>query len=133
PQAMAKSPPKAPKGPKRKDPARPTRAKASRPEAPPMPDALADLLNPGIARGAAGPGSGTGDPSFQARPQRAGKTEDNAARAQSGLTPPPDNSWDRRREFSAAHTARKSARAKAKEGLGEAPQRDYAASPITGL
>ncbi len=51
---MAK-PPKKPK-----DPAKPTRAKASRPDAPPTPDALADLLNPGIKRGSAGMGSGTG-------------------------------------------------------------------------
>ena len=41
--------PKPPKKPK--DPAKPTRAKASRPDAPPTPDALADLLNPGIKRG----------------------------------------------------------------------------------
>jgi len=104
---MAKSPPKKPK----KDPARATRAKAARPDAPPTPDALADLLNPAIGRGTAGLGSGT------------------------GLTPPPDNSWERRKDFSAAHTARKSSRSpsRTKDGLGEAPQRDYSASPITGL
>jgi len=96
---MAK-PPKKPK-----DPARPTRAKASRPDAPATPDALADLLNPAINKGTAGLGSGT------------------------GLQPPPDNSFDRRADFSAAHKARKSAR----EGFGEAPQRDYSASPISGL
>ena len=54
---MAKSPDK-PKKPK--DPARPTRAKAARPDAPATPDTLAELLNPGIARGTAGLGSGTG-------------------------------------------------------------------------
>jgi excinuclease ABC subunit B len=99
-------PPKKPK----KDPARPTRAKAARPDEPATSDALADLLNPGIARGTAGLGSGT------------------------GLQPPPDNSWDRRRDFSAAHTARKSAKSTTKpRGFQEAEQRSYSASPITGL
>jgi excinuclease ABC subunit B len=97
---MAKSPPKKPK-----DPAKPTRAKAARPDDKPTPDALADLLNPGIGRGTAGLGSGT------------------------GLQPPPDNSWDRRRDFSEAHKARKST----PKEFNEAPQRDYSASPITGL
>ena len=98
--SMAKNPDKP-----KKDPARPTRAKAARPDDKPTPDALANLLNPGIGRGTAGLGSGT------------------------GLQPPPDNSWDRRRDFSEAHKARKSA----SKGFDEAPQRDYAASPITGL
>ncbi len=97
---MAKSPPKKPK-----DPAKPTRAKAARPDDTPTPDALANLLNPGIGRGTAGLGSGT------------------------GLQQPPDNSWDRRRDFSEAHKARKST----PKELNEAPQRDYSASPITGL
>ena len=97
---MAKSPPKKPK-----DPAKPTRAKAARPDDRPTPDALADLLNPGIGRGTAGMGSGT------------------------GLQQPPDNSWDRRRDFSEAHKARKST----PKEFNEAPQRDYSASPITGL
>src|SRR5476651_2584918 len=93
-------PPKKPK-----DPARPTRAKASRPETP-APDAALDaLLNPGIGKGTAGLGSGT------------------------GLQPPPDNSFDRRKDFSAAHRARKSAR----EGFSEAPQTDYTGAPVTGL
>src|ERR1700737_630374 len=82
----------------KKDPARPTRAKASRPELPPIAPALAELLNPGIGQGTAGPGS------------------------QTGLQPPPDNSFDRRADFSAAHRARKSAA----EGMGEAPQAGYA-------
>ena len=90
--AMAKSPDK-PKKPK--DPARPTRAKAARPDAPATPDALADLLNPGINKGTAGLGSGT------------------------GLQPPPDNSWDRAPDFSAAHKARKSARRRASGGAAE--------------
>jgi excinuclease ABC subunit B len=96
---MAK-PPKKPK-----DPARPTRAKAARPVEPATPDALADLLNPAINKGTAGLGSGT------------------------GLQPPPDNSFDRRADFSAAHKARKST----PKGFEEAPQRNYSASPITGL
>jgi excinuclease ABC subunit B len=100
---MAK-PPKKPK-----DPARPTRAKAARPPSPATPDALADLLNPAINKGNAGLGSGTGDTA--------------------NLQPPPDNSFDRRADFSAAHKARKSTT----KGFGEAPQRDYEASPITGL
>jgi excinuclease ABC subunit B len=100
---MAK-PPRRPK-----DPAKPTRAKASRPDDAPTPDALADLLNPAINKGTAGLGSGTGkNPNLQ---------------------PPPDNSFDRRADFSAAHKARKST----PKGFDEAPQRDYAASPITGL
>jgi excinuclease ABC subunit B len=111
---MAKSP-KTPK-----DPARPTRAKASRPDAPKPDDALDALLNPGIARGTAGMGSGTGK----------GST----------LQQPPDNSFDRRADFSASHRARKSA---AKEGpkdlppgpdgFGEMPQSDYVGAPVTGL
>src|SRR5262245_43359192 len=80
----------------KKDPAKPTRAKAARPDLPPIDAALADLLNPAIARGEAGPGS------------------------QTGLKPPPDNSWDRRKDFSDAHRARKSTK-----GLGEAPQQGY--------
>ncbi len=97
---MAK-PPKKPK-----DPARPTRAKASRPDAAPTPDALADLLNPAINKGTAGMGSGTG-----------------------GIQPPSDNSFDRRADFSGSHMARKSAR----EGFSEAPQADYTGAPVTGL
>ncbi len=38
--------------------------RAARPEAPPTPDALADLLNPAINKGTAGMGSGTGLSSF---------------------------------------------------------------------
>ena len=88
--------PKPPKKPK-KDPAKPTRAKAARPEQPAIEPALADLLNPGIGQGTAGPGS------------------------QTGLKPPPDNSFDRRADFAAAHRARKSTA----QGLGEAPQAPY--------
>src|SRR5262249_29903410 len=73
-----------------KDRARPPRARAARPEQPPIEPALADLLNPGIGQGTAGPGS------------------------QTGLKPPPDNSFDRRADFAAAHRARKSTT----QGLG---------------
>ncbi len=104
---MAKTPPKKPK-----DPAKPTRAKAHRPDAPAHDPALDDLLNPGIARGRAGMGSGT------------------------GLQPPPDNSFDRRRDAAEQHTARKST----PEGFKERPQSGYVArapfeggAPISGL
>jgi excinuclease ABC subunit B len=118
---MAKTPddPNAPRRPKhkpardpakhsKKDPARPTRAKAARPEQPPMEPALADLLNPGIGQGTAGPGS------------------------QTGLQPPPDNSFDRRADFSAAHRARKST-AQGAQGLGEAPQTPYRSTRLGEL
>lgn len=91
---MAKLPEK-PK--KTRDYARPTRAKAHRPEAPEADPALDALLNPGIARGTAGMGSGT------------------------GLQPPPDNSFDRRADRRGEHTARKSVT----KGFEEAPQRGY--------
>jgi excinuclease ABC subunit B len=82
-----------------KDPAKPTRAKASRPDLPPIEPALAELLNPGIGQGTAGPGS------------------------QTGLQQPPDNSFDRRADFAAAHRARKSTIG----SFNEAPQSGYAA------
>jgi excinuclease ABC subunit B len=82
----------------KKDPAKPTRAKANRPDAAPIAPALEQLLNPGISQGTAGPGS------------------------QTGLQPPPDNSRDRRADFSAAHTARKST----PRGFNESPQSGYA-------
>jgi excinuclease ABC subunit B len=102
---MAKSPdkPGAPKGKRdpakhsKRDPAKPTRAKAHRPELPPIAPALEQLLNPAIGRGEAGVGS------------------------QTGLKPPPDNSFDRRADFAAAHTARKSTQ----KGFSESPQSGY--------
>jgi len=100
---MAKSPdsPKRAKtaAKKPKDPARETRAKASRPDLKPIEPALADLLNPALTKGTAGVGS------------------------QTGLKPPPDNSRDRRADFAAAHTARRSAQGQ--PGFGEAPQTSY--------
>ncbi|MGH6771100.1 MAG: excinuclease ABC subunit UvrB [Xanthobacteraceae bacterium] len=91
----------------KKDPAKPTRAKAARPETPPTDPALEDLLNPGIGQGTAGVGAQT------AMEPKAERT---------GLKPPPDNSFDRRADFSAAHRARKSTK-----GLEEAPQSSYVA------
>jgi excinuclease ABC subunit B len=44
----------------KKDPAKPTRAKASRPDVPRLDPSLADLLNPAIGQGRAGVGSQTG-------------------------------------------------------------------------
>src|SRR6266480_1048698 len=81
----------------KKDPAKPTRAKAARPDLPPIEPALAKLLNPAIGQGTAGPGS------------------------QTGLQPPPDNSFDRRADFANAHRARRSTQG----GFGEAPQAGY--------
>ena len=80
---MAKSP-RDPAKHSKKDPARPTRSKAHRPDTPPADPALEQLLNPGIGRGTAGMGSGT------------------------GLQPPPDNSFERRADRRGEHTARKS-------------------------
>jgi excinuclease ABC subunit B len=97
PQRSKQKPARDPAKHSKKDPAKPTRAKAARPEQPPIEPALADLLNPGIGQGTAGPGS------------------------QTGLKPPPDNSFDRRADFAAAHRARKSTT----QGLGEAPQAPY--------
>jgi len=101
---MAKSPDKPtgtrdPARSSKKDPAKPTRAKASREQLEPIGPALAELLNPGLNKGTAGVG------------------------AQTGLKPPPDNSRDRRADNANAHLARTSTR----EGFGEAPQGDYVA------
>jgi excinuclease ABC subunit B len=94
---------------KAKDPAKPTRAKAAREALSPIAPALAELLNPGIGRGTAGVGSQTG-----LKP---------AAPESTKLKPPPDNSFDRRADFAAAHTARSST----PQGLAEAPQTGYVA------
>ena len=108
---MAKSPKNPPRDPakhSKKDPARPTRAKAARGRIRRRSNpALADLLNPAIGKGTAGVGAQTG---------RDQKPET------SGLKPPPDNSFDRRADFSAAHRARKSTK-----GFDEAPQSGYVA------
>src|SRR5690348_1623664 len=100
---MAKSSePRHPSRPSKKDPAKPTRAKAHRPDAPPTDPALAKLLNPAIGQGTAGIGSGT------------------------GLKPPPDNSFERRADRRGEHTARKSVG----QGFEEAPQRGYVAREL---
>src|SRR6201995_2459236 len=91
------------------------KSKAHRPDVQPIGPALADLLNPAIAKGEAGIGSGT------------------------GLQPPPDNSWDRRAGGEgAAHRGRKSTRGTSEDvakrdasgpenrGLSEAPQSEFA-------
>jgi excinuclease ABC subunit B len=103
--AMAKRPGRDPAKHSKKDPARPTRAKASRPDVPVLDPQLADLLNPGIGQGTAGLGS------------------------QTGLKPPPDNSWDRRADFANAHRARKSTQ----QAFGERPQADFAAGGAADL
>src|SRR6202023_262907 len=66
---------------------------------------LAELLTPGIGQGTSGPGS------------------------QTGLQPPPDNSFDRRADFAAAHRARKSTAA----GFNETPQSGYVAKGVQPL
>jgi len=104
---------KKPKGQKLKDPARPTRAKASRDALAPIAPALADLLNPAINHGEAGVGSQTG-----------------RGPSPSGLQPPADNSRDRRADFAAAHRAR----ASTPDGLKERPQAGYVGkSPLHDL
>src|SRR5580704_10348789 len=101
---MAKRPDRDPAKHSKKDPAKPTRAKAARPDVPALDPALAEILNPAIGQGTAGLGS------------------------QTGLKPPPDNSWDRRADFANAHKARKSTQGKSVEqGFGERPQTGYVA------
>ncbi len=95
----------------KKDPAKPTRAKASRPDLAVLDPSLAELLNPAIGQGRAGLGAQTGSPS----PQEEGEAQ------ASKLAPPPDNSWDRRSDFSNAHKARKSTQ----QGFNERPQSGY--------
>jgi len=101
---MAKRPDRDPAKHSKKDPAKPTRAKAARPDVPALDPSLAELLNPAIGEGRAGMGS------------------------QTGLQQPPDNSFDRRADFSAAHRARKST-----QGLDERPQSGYGAKGPTGI
>src|SRR3954468_13969825 len=93
----------------KKDPAKPTRAKAAREQLRPIAPALEQLLNPGIAKGTAGPGSQTG--------------LSQTGMSQTGLQPPPGNSFDRRADFANAHKARMST----PSGFTEAPQKGYVA------
>jgi excinuclease ABC subunit B len=126
---------KSPDSKKSKDPARPTRSKAAREPLAPIAPHLEKLLNPGIAAGTAGLGSGTGlsarteppSPGAARRPLPAGErlTTENP---QTGLQPPPSNSKERRADFSAAHTARKSVTESSDQkptGFSEAPQATY--------
>jgi excinuclease ABC subunit B len=106
----------------KKDPAKPTRAKANRPDSRPTDPALEQLLNPGIRQGTAGIGSQTG------HTRRPGDAGSSGVQPPSGLQPPPDNSWDRRADFSRAHTARHST----KQGFGEAPQAGFVAKVSPG-
>ncbi|HEY1982524.1 MAG TPA: excinuclease ABC subunit UvrB [Xanthobacteraceae bacterium] len=133
---MAKRPtPRDPAKHSKKDPAKPTRAKASRPEMPALDPSLAEILNPAIGQGRAGLGAQTGIEKAPSplvgeggvtsthvtpfptptppSPQGGGRT--------TGLKPPPDNSWDRRADFAQAHRAR----ASVAQGFGEAPQQGY--------
>jgi excinuclease ABC subunit B len=112
-------PPETPKDKPRKAPARPTRAKAAREKLAPVAPALAELLNPGIARGTAGVGSQTGLSPTPSQPFGGAA----APAPKSGLRPPPDNSFERRADFARAHQAR----ASTPPGLGEAPQSGYVA------
>ena len=103
---MAKSRRAIPAKHSKKDPAKPTRAKAARPDAPAL-DRFAwrtCSIRPS-ARAAPG-GAQTGSP---------------ASPRNTGLKPPPDNSWDRRADFANAHRAR----ASVARGFGEAPQQGY--------
>jgi excinuclease ABC subunit B len=124
--AMAKPPSRPAKA--KKDPAKPTRAKAARPDLPPIEPALAELLNPGIGRGTAGVGSQTGldparkDTPLPDPPPQVGREQKDAP-PPTRLQPPADNSRERRSDFAAAHTARKSA-----AGFDEAPQSAYRAT-----
>src|SRR5437016_5172770 len=135
---------KSPDSKKPKDPARPTRAKAHRPELPPIAPALAQLLNPGIEKGTAGVGSQTGlTPSAKKTgntpPAGSGLSSGAGAptaplpspnlQTPAGLQPPPDNSFDRRADFANAHRARRSTQA----GFREAPQAGYVAKGPTEL
>ena len=143
--AMAK-PPDKPKKPR--DYARPTRSKAHRPDSAPTDPALERLLNPGIEKGTAGMGSGTGlqqpttsfrgaseasDPEIQKRTPVSQLDSRPAPSARPGMTvkpglqPPPDNSFERRADRRNEHTARKSTTQTAAQGFDEAPQRGYVA------
>ncbi|HSZ66187.1 MAG TPA: excinuclease ABC subunit UvrB [Xanthobacteraceae bacterium] len=114
---MAKRPePRHPAKHSKKDPAKQTRAKAARPETPVLDPSLAELLNPAIGQGRAGVGSQTG-------------IDEEKRGERSSLQQPPDNSFDRRRDFSNAHKARKSTQ----HGFNERPQSGYAAKGPTDI
>ena len=143
----------------KKDPAKPTRAKASRPDVPALDPSLADILNPAIGKGRAGLGAQTGikarqhnvpDPSpLVGEGREGGGAEKSSAPTlhrttptpnpspqgggeSGGIKPPPDNSWDRRADFANAHRARKSTQGKA-QGFDERQQSGYAAKGPTDV
>ncbi|HEY0567222.1 MAG TPA: excinuclease ABC subunit UvrB [Xanthobacteraceae bacterium] len=103
---------------KPKDPARPTRAKASRESVKPLGPALAELLNPGIRKGTAGVGAQTGGEQAATQPAQG---EHAGSAPQTGIQPPPDNSFVRRADFANAHKAR----ASTLKGFGEDKQSGY--------
>src|SRR5262249_43106035 len=129
----------------KKDPAKPTRAKAARPDTPPLDASLADLLNPGIGQRRAGIGAQTGIQSIKQsppppppppprrrphpprpQPPPAKEGEGNAPprhrkNPARGFPPPADNSGDRRADFAEAHRARVSVA----RGFSEPPQQSY--------
>jgi excinuclease ABC subunit B len=134
----------------KKDPAKPTRAKASRPDSAPFDPSLADLLNPAIGQGRAGIGAQTGTPSplvgeggmggreaahrtstgaqnsstparHLSTPTPSPSPQEGGEEQASGLQQPPNNSFDRRADFANAHRAR----ASVARGFGEAPQQGY--------
>jgi excinuclease ABC subunit B len=150
---MAKSPDR-PRAPKhrdpakhsKKDPAKPTRAKASRPDVPPLDRALADLLNPAIGEGRAGVGSQTGIDTERGRPLTSPQRGEvgHESDSESGrplptgqgqienpgdrIQPPSDNSFDRRADFANAHRAR----ASVARSFAEPPQQGYVGKGPSG-
>jgi excinuclease ABC subunit B len=144
---MAKSSkPRDPAKHSKKDPARPTRAKASRPDVPELDPALADILNPAIGKGRAGLGAQTGaqarkdnvrEPSPHVGEGWEGGGAENYSTStrhlstptpnpspqgggeHAGLKPPPDNSWDRRADVANAHRARKSTQSLSTDGKAQ--------------
>src|SRR3954463_963938 len=107
---MAKPPDSKKSRDKSKDPARPTRSKAAREPLAPIAPALEKLLNPGIAKGTAGIGSGRGLSAPADTQKRTGKLPGGGVREKepkTGLRPPADNSWDRRGGFFPPPPARK--------------------------
>src|SRR5580698_11077553 len=159
---MAKSPKhRDPAKHSKKDPAKPTRAKASRPDVPVIDPSLADILNPAIGKGRAGLGAQTGTEAKQSgtalpsplagegwegggaenyststdhlsTPTPNPSPQGGGEKEYGGLKPPPDNSWDRRADFANAHRARKSTQGKA-QGFEERPQSGYAAKGLTSV
>jgi excinuclease ABC subunit B len=130
-------PPSSDKPKKPKDPARPTRAKAAREPTKPIAPALAELLNPGIGKGTAGVGAQTG---IEPERQTPSTRQNPSAGQQTGIRPPPDNSFDRRADFANAHKARASTlkgfdEDKQSGYVGKSPRKpahETAHGPITG-